>query len=375
MLPLADQQSRGPAVRGGRRGFPFFNRRLLGSKGALFDAPFALADTPMLIVCPNCATSYGVEAASLRPAKGLTRKLRCHRCQWVWQAKLSNTDKVLVAADAVPPVRRAMAAIAQAAGDAARSALPRLRRATAVLAEELDAARTRTDRAPIRSADLHAKPAGADLARVTVTSLIEGILAIAARVVSAVRGQPWLRSYQFWRESWCKFWHKSWHKSWREFWGLSWPLSWSLSWRPSLSRLQCVILGLALTDAAIIGERADLVWAMPQTASFYAALGFPVNLRGIHFRHLAATAERHDGERVLVVQGEIGNSTTKIEDVPHLRFAIRNAEHQEIYSWTAAPARGRLSAGQTLAFYSELALPPSDTHDVVVRFTDRENTF
>jgi predicted Zn finger-like uncharacterized protein len=64
---------------------------------------FALADTPMLIVCPNCATSYGVEMASLRPVRGLTRKLRCRRCRWVWQAQLSDTDKLLVAAEAVPP--------------------------------------------------------------------------------------------------------------------------------------------------------------------------------------------------------------------------------------------------------------------------------
>jgi hypothetical protein len=138
--------------------------------------------------------------------------------------------------------------------------------------------------------------------------------------------------------------------------------------------LQCVILGFALTDAAIIAERADLVWAMPQTASFYAALGLPVNLRGFHFDRLAATAERHAGEPVLIVQGEIRNSTAESADVPRLRFAIRNAEHQEIYSWTAVPARGRLSAGHKLAFRSELTLPPADTRDVVVRFIDRENT-
>ena len=89
--------------------------------------------------------------------------------------------------------------------------------------------------------------------------------------------------------------------------------------------MQCIILGFALTDAAIIGERADVVWAMPQTASFYAAFGLPVNLRGVHFDHLAATAERHDGERVLIVQGEIRNSTTDSADVPPLRFAIRGA--------------------------------------------------
>jgi len=145
--------------------------------------------------------------------------------------------------------------------------------------------------------------------------------------------------------------------------------------KDSLTRVQCIIVGFALTDAAIIGERADVVWAMPQTASFYAALGLPVNLRGVHFDRLAATDERHSGEPVVIVQGEIRNSTTDIADVPPLRFAIRNAEHQEIYSWTAAPARERLSARHRLAFRSELTLPPPDTRDVVVRFIDRENTF
>jgi hypothetical protein len=110
--------------------------------------------------------------------------------------------------------------------------------------------------------------------------------------------------------------------------------------------LQRVILALALIDAAIIGSRADLVWAMPQTASFFAALGLPVNLRGVHFDRLAATAERRDGEPVLVVQGAIRNSTAESADVPLLRFAIRNAEHQEIYSWAAAPTHERLSAGR-----------------------------
>lgn len=138
--------------------------------------------------------------------------------------------------------------------------------------------------------------------------------------------------------------------------------------------MQYIILALALTDAAIIGERTDLVWAMPQTASFFAALGLPVNLRGVHFDRLATTAERRDGEPVLIVQGSIGNNTTESADVPVLRFAIRNAEHQEIHTWTAAPGRGRLSAGHKLAFRSELILPPPDTRDVVVRFIDRDDS-
>jgi hypothetical protein len=141
-----------------------------------------------------------------------------------------------------------------------------------------------------------------------------------------------------------------------------------------LSRLQWVILGFALTDAAIIGCRADVVRAMPQTASFFASLGLPVNLRGIDFGRIAATTERHGGEPVLIVNVEIGNNTKTAEEVPHLRFAIRDAQRQEIYSWTAAPAHRKLGKGQTLAFRSELVLPPPDSREVVVRFVDPDDT-
>ena len=116
-------------MRLGRRGYPIFNRRLLRSP----DARFALCRYAMLIVCPNCATSYGVEMASLRPAGGRTRWVRCCRCRRIWQVELSYADKLLVAAEAMPPVRRAMLAAAQVAADAARSTLPRLRRPTTIL--------------------------------------------------------------------------------------------------------------------------------------------------------------------------------------------------------------------------------------------------
>ena len=316
--------------------------------------------------------------ASLRPASGWTRKLRCHRCRWVWQAQLSDTDKIKVAADAVPPVQRAMAAIAQAAGDAARSArsaLPRLWQATAVLAEELEASRSPTDRAPTPPpAAVHAEPAGVSHARPPATiPLIEGAATVVAHIVGAIR-----RQHRAWRFSWPLSWRLSRWRAWWlslrvSWWQSSWRRSWWL-WCPSLSRLQRVILALALVDAAIISERADLVWAMPQTASFFAALGLPVNLRGVHFDRLAATADRRDGEPVLIVQGAIANSTTESADVPLLRFAIRNAEHQEIYSWTAAPTHERLSAGRRLAFRSELILPPADTRDVEVRFVAHDDS-
>ena len=46
-------------------------------------------DLPMLIVCPNCATSYQVEPSSL----GATgRSVRCVRCKKIWFA--ANTEAI-----------------------------------------------------------------------------------------------------------------------------------------------------------------------------------------------------------------------------------------------------------------------------------------
>jgi hypothetical protein len=59
--------------------------------------------------------------------------------------------------------------------------------------------------------------------------------------------------------------------------------------------------------------------------------------------------------------------------MPHLRFAVRNAARQEIYSWTAVPPRPLLPAGQGVAFHTRLASPPPDAHDVVVRFLNRND--
>jgi len=148
----------------------------------------------------------------------------------------------------------------------------------------------------------------------------------------------------------------------------------SRRWRLPVSRLQLLILGLLLADAIIVGRRASLVQAMPQTASFYGRLGLPVNLRGVDFDSITAAAELHGGSSVLVVTGEVNNSTGKTEDVPELRFALRNAAQEEIYSWTVAPTRRILLAGEALTFRSQLPSPPLDTREFLVSFVDRANS-
>jgi len=145
----------------------------------------------------------------------------------------------------------------------------------------------------------------------------------------------------------------------------------SLRW--PLSRLPTAILALALLDTILVGWRSDVVRPLPQTASFYSMLGLPVNLRGLAFDNVAIATEQHEGVPILVVEGNVVNTARKNEDVPRLKFILRNAAQHEIYSWTAVPVRASLPPGEGVGFRTRLASPPADARDVVVRFVNRRD--
>jgi predicted Zn finger-like uncharacterized protein len=308
----------------------------------------------MLIVCPNCATSYDVDMASLRPNG---RMVRCVRCKEVWQAELSHSDKLMAAAEALAPVRRAVEAIsaeATAEADAgefgeateAHPAPPHVQtQAEAWFDGPEEDPSTGTDpfaedAPPLAPTDLDADNPPAGTVREwnpSPAKLSADIETLAAQRYPERRVLDWLR----------------------------WPLS----------AMQSVILVLLLLDAIVIGWRKDFVRLMPQTASFYARLGLPVNLRGLVFDNLNTEVEQHEGVPILVVEGEIYNETRRIIDVPRLRFAVRNAARQEIYSWTAVLPRTLLSPSDAVPFRTRLASPPPDAHDVMVRFLNRNDIY
>jgi hypothetical protein len=140
-----------------------------------------------------------------------------------------------------------------------------------------------------------------------------------------------------------------------------------------LPGLPTIILMLVALDLGLVGWRTEIVRWVPQMAPLYAAIGLPVNIRGLLFTDVTVETQSHEGVAVLVVQGTIVSTATQTVDVPRLRFAVRNASGDELYKWTALPNRPVLAAGQTLAFQSRLASPPPETHDVLVRFFTRRD--
>ena len=297
----------------------------------------------MLIVCPSCATSYDVEAASLQPDG---RQVRCVRCRTVWRAQPTRAERLMAAAEAIAPVPQ----LAEAA------AAPVTEEFAAVDAPMADA------EMPADAADAPApEPAAAEAETVAVEAPPlapvdldhGGPVAVEAEPHDEAASEP-VEDI----ETYAARHHKR-----RGRFALHWPLS----------NMQTGILALLIVDAILIGWRSDFVRVFPQTASFYATLGLPVNLRGVTFEDVVTSTEQHEGVPILVVQGNIVNRGHHIADVSRLKFVVRNAASEEIYSWTTVPPRASLPGGEAVGFRSRLASPPPDGRDVLVRFVTRHD--
>lgn len=326
----------------------------------------------MLIVCPSCATSYDVELASLSPQG---RQVRCVRCRAVWHAAPSHADMLLAAAEAVGPTRTIVE-------EAAVSATQEARRPAAVAAETTSGFAwdyPSTDDPSALERPAHDPPFAAPAD--------ENAAAFAAGEESALTEEPEVEAppivpvdldegrppIDIDADDFVDH-HDELHEDVETV--AARRLQRNGKPRPNrwpLSRLQTGMLALVMVDFILIGWRSDVVRALPQTASFYALMGLPVNLRGLAFDNITTSTEQHEGVPILVVEGNIVNDARKVVDVPRLKFIVRNAARQEIYSWTAVPSTGVLPPGEAVSFHTRLASPPPEARDVLVRFVNRRD--
>lgn len=332
---------------------------------------FRAPDSPMLIVCPSCATSYNVEPASLEPDG---RRVRCVRCRTVWLAEPPHAAKLTAAASALAGPLEPDAPVERVAGGAAARAVTPVETAAEAGAVHLPQVRAgapspdalaepatqgkpsepavigegsgepgevvEVEAPPIAPAGLSTAdpPIGVDADRGVIEASAH---APDVETLAARRSQPHVKRA---------------HKSW------------------SLSLLHTSILILLIVDCILLGWRADVVRVLPQTASLYAAIGLGVNLRGLSFDGVTTASEAHDGVPFLIVQGNIINDSGTTIDVPRLKFVVRNTAKQEIYSWSTEPPLARLSPHQAVGFRSRLASPPPESSDVLVRFLNRRDS-
>lgn len=131
---------------------------------------------------------------------------------------------------------------------------------------------------------------------------------------------------------------------------------------------------LAVLAALPIGclARDGVVGLLPQTAPLFAAIGLPVNRRGLEIRDVVALRNPgvEDRPAELVVEGDLVGVARADVPVPGLRIEISDAAGKLLRSFPAPAPRRVLGTGESARFRARLTDPPAEGRAVVLRFAD-----
>lgn len=135
--------------------------------------------------------------------------------------------------------------------------------------------------------------------------------------------------------------------------------------RPRPLVAAAAILGLAM---AIVAGRGPVVKVAPGAARVFAAIGLPVNLRGLELDNVRTNIFDMGDRKMLVVEGSVVNLRDSATDAPNMRISLRGADKRELYVWTAPAPKTKLGPREHAAFRTRLAAPPDGVNDVMVKF-------
>jgi predicted Zn finger-like uncharacterized protein len=320
----------------------------------------------MLIVCPSCATSYVIEPASVGPAG---RAVRCARCKTVWFAGGPKSAPAVTAfVDGVIAEAEAQAAGTSSTDLPSRPAEPPPAPDEAPTAAD-DFGEDSSEPPPalpeIETASPPVGPTAHNNDLVPFEDHAPEPVAItdAPSLVPPIEHAPLPDAANAELDS----------EDIESFAARRLRLKTRRQQKRRSSHWIALILVLFAFNVALVGSRSEVVRFLPQTASLFAAIGLPVNLRHLKFENVRISKETQDGVNTLIVEGTIMSTASKPTEVPRLRFAARNATGQEVYRWTALPSRSILGPGESLEFSSRLSSPPADASDVMVRFFNAQD--
>jgi len=121
---------------------------------------------------------------------------------------------------------------------------------------------------------------------------------------------------------------------------------------------------------AAVSYRKQVATLWPQSATFYSALGLPVNAWGISFADIRYRRETEDKETVLAVTGTLVNLTDRELAVPPIHVTLTGEDGHELYHWSFAPDVSMLRAGQRAGFRTRLSSPPAAVRHLTLQFAD-----
>jgi predicted Zn finger-like uncharacterized protein len=268
----------------------------------------------MQIVCPHCTTSYAVNPANFG---GAGRKVRCARCQEVWQARPEPVLE-MAGTDAENDFSHPSVDQTWPESDAPHVESPSI-------------SGDWPDPGAANDSDAHWPAASQQ-----------------DEAIDYEQPQP------------SRF--RSFGRPITPFGKLKWP-----SALPALD-LKTASVAMGAMVLALVIWRGDVVRLMPQTAAFFRTVGMGVNLRGLAIEDVKITTETAGNKSVLLIEGTITDITRKAVEIPRLRFIVRDANGADLYAWNAVLEQPSLIPGEKVWFKTRLAAPPAEGREIAVRF-------
>ncbi len=116
--------------------------------------------------------------------------------------------------------------------------------------------------------------------------------------------------------------------------------------------------------------KAKVIEMWPPSVQLYEMIGlgkepekFGLAIQNVKWEH-----KREKGKPILVVRGEVANTSDQPKSVPRLRVSILDDRDRRLFRWTVTTAQNSLEPGQVSNFSTRLANPPDGARSLAVTF-------
>lgn len=145
---------------------------------------------------------------------------------------------------------------------------------------------------------------------------------------------------------------------------------------PRAKPARSTVIGFALLAVLVAGTvaggyfgRDAIVRGWPPAALFYETIGMPAEPPGfgLELRSIRSEQKLEGGKTVLLLDGEIANTTDVERALPPLRAITFGAEHKPLQSWTIEPSAPVLLPGAVVSFHHSQP-DPGPVTEVTITF-------
>jgi predicted Zn finger-like uncharacterized protein len=112
----------------------------------------------------------------------------------------------------------------------------------------------------------------------------------------------------------------------------------------------------------------SVVSMLPGATRLYAALGMPINTKGLDFQGVTYGWSQDGEETVLEVKGNIINLTDAAVKLPVVVIVLLDENGKELSQHTTVAREEPVGAGEVAPFLAEIASPPAEVRKLKVRF-------